>query len=165
MTFHLHRHIQFHHPREEVFDFFSQTENLNRITPPWLDFTILTSLPIQMTKGTEIDCRLKLYGIPVSWKTSIDLWDPPVQFIDRQVRGPYRQWIHTHRFYAYDHQTLMEDHVAYQIPGWVFAPLIQRYWIRHQVESIFDYRESRFRALFSVADTIDNTLLPKGDPI
>ena len=73
---------------EEVFDFFSKAENLDKITPPILGFRIITPLPVEMKKGTLIDYKIKLNGIPFNWRTEITKWDPPNCFEDTQLKGP-----------------------------------------------------------------------------
>ena len=75
-------------PVEEVFSFFSRAENLNRITPSWLGFKILTPLPIRMEKRAVIEYSIKLGLVPMRWRTEIDVWNPPVCFVDKQIKGP-----------------------------------------------------------------------------
>lgn len=85
-------------PREEVFEFFSNAENLEFLTPDFLNFNILTKLPIKMQEGTEIEYKLKLYGVPIKWKSLITSWNPFESFVDEQIKGPYAKWVHTHIF-------------------------------------------------------------------
>ena len=132
--------------QEEVFAFFSEAHNLERITPPELAFEIVTPQPIEMEEGTLIEYRLGLFGISFAWLTQIDRWDPPHVFVDRQVRGPYEQWIHTHRFPREDGATLVEDEVRYRLP---FSPLGEVAYplVRLQLKRIFSFRQRMIRKL------------------
>ena len=138
-------------PPKQVFPFFSDAGNLDAITPPWLHFHIVTPRPIEMRAGALIDYKLRVRGLPLRWRTLIKEWQPPYRFVDEQVRGPYRQWIHTHRFRELDGQTLIEDEVAYRLPllplGEIGYPLI-----RWQLARIFGHRRQAVR----------NLLLPSG---
>jgi lycopene cyclase domain-containing protein len=135
--------------REEVFEFFSKAENLQRITPSWLNFKILTRLPIKIKQGRLIDYRLKLFGIPIRWKTEIVAWEPPHRFVDRQIEGPYQTWTHTHRFESKSGGTMMTDQVEYMPKGWFLAPLLNRLFVKRNVKRIFDYRRKEILRIFS----------------
>lgn len=140
-------------PVSGVFAFFSDALNLQRITPPELCFQILTPAPIEMGQGTRIDYRLRLYGTPFNWSTLITIWDPPRQFADVQIRGPYKQWVHTHDFLERLDGTEMVDKVVYQLPLWpfgeIFYPLIRR-----QLSRIFIFREKTIRKIFENRDLL-----------
>ncbi len=135
-------------PLDEVFEFFSDAHNLQRLTPPWLDFEVLTPAPIAMAAGTRIDYRLKVRGVPLRWRSEIELWEPPVRFVDVQLRGPYRMWHHTHRFEATDGGTRVTDEVRYAVWG---GALIDRLFVRPDVRRIFDYRRRELERLFGRA--------------
>ena len=128
-------------PLDKVFDFFSKAENLNKITPPELSFKIITPLPIKMQKGTLIDYKIKVEGIPMLWRTEISDWNPPYYFIDSQLKGPYVKWVHEHHFESVDNGTKMTDKVTFRSPGWIFEPIIHYLIVKNKVEKIFEYRE------------------------
>lgn len=126
---------------EDVFPFFADAHNLEAITPPLLRFRVVTPRPIPMAVGTLIQYRLRLHGIPVSWLTSIQAWDPPYRFVDTQLRGPYALWHHTHDFEPTgDGGTLMTDTVRYAIGFGPFGAIAHRLFVRRDVEAIFDHR-------------------------
>ncbi|MDH5580225.1 MAG: SRPBCC family protein [Betaproteobacteria bacterium] len=133
-------------PVEEVNRFFADIANLERITPPELRFRILSPLPEEMREGVRIEFRLSLFGLPFGWHTEITRWEPPCRFVDRQLAGPYRQWIHLHEFTAERDGTRMRDAVDYVLPlgplGLLGLPLVRR-----ELDRIFDYREDAIRRL------------------
>lgn len=128
-------------PRAEVFEFFSNAANLERITPAELNFQITSPQPIEMREGALIEYRLKLNGFPMNWKTLISKWDPPNEFIDEQLKGPYKQWIHRHTFTEVDaNTTLIEDEVKYRLPLEPFSDLAH-FVVVWQLDSIFHHRQ------------------------
>jgi len=95
---HLRTEIWLPAPRDEVFGFFSRAENLQALTPEWLHFSILTPSPIVMQRGTLIDYRIKVHGLPMRWRSEISVWDPPHVFVDEQRRRrpidrDYTAWV------------------------------------------------------------------------
>lgn len=127
--------------RRETFAFFADAFNLERITPPFLRFRILTPPPITMAGGTLIEYRLALFGLPFKWRTLIESWQPETHFVDRQIRGPYALWHHTHTFEEVGPgRTLMRDIVRYRIPFGPLGTLAHRLIVRRMLDQIFDYR-------------------------
>lgn len=141
-------------PLDEVFEFFADAHNLELITPPFLKFRVLTPRPIEMKSGALIDYRLRLRGIPIQWQTEILEWVPGERFVDSQIRGPYKQWIHTHTFESKDGGTLCRDRVEYVIPGGMLEPIIYPF-VRRDVEAIFDYRSKVINDMFNGERTGD----------
>jgi len=136
-------------PIDEVFDFFSKAENLQKITPTSLDFSIVTPLPIEMKKGTLIDYKLKIRGIPSKWKTLISEWNPPNSFTDSQLKGPYKKWVHTHQFIKISESaTQMIDTVVYEVPFGIIGDLVNHLIVRHEIANIFKYRNKTILDFF-----------------
>ena len=134
-------------PRDEVFPFFADAANLERITPPQLRFQIMTPTPIAMRAGAIIDYRIHLFGFPMYWRTLIAEWKPPFEFVDVQARGPYAEWVHRHRFVpTADGGTLVEDQVRFRLPlsylGLAGIPVV-----KHQLRGIFSYRHRAIEQL------------------
>ena len=132
--------------REEVFSFFANASNLERITPPELCFQILTPEPVPITESTLILYRLRLFGIPFGWKTMITVWDPPHQFVDQQISGPYKLWVHTHRFEEDKASTVIIDTVEYQLPLWPVGEIAYPF-VYFQLKRIFSYRQQMVRKI------------------
>lgn len=132
-------------PPEELFPFFSDAANLDGITPPWLHFRIVTPQPLEMRAGTLIDYKLKVRGMPLRWRTRIREWQPPHRFVDEQLRGPYRLWIHEHLLEARDGGTLARDVVRYAVP---LDFLVHPLFVRRDVESLFAFRQEALRKKF-----------------
>jgi ligand-binding SRPBCC domain-containing protein len=134
-------------PRDEVFGFFADAGNLAFLTPPELNFEILTPLPVAMHQGTLISYRLRLFGVPFAWQSLISRWEPPVCFVDEQLQGPYRQWVHTHRFHEVSGGTEIVDQVEYRLP---LAPLSAtlQWLVSRQLKRIFQYRQQQLEKIF-----------------
>ena len=127
-------------PLGQVFAFFSEARNLERITPPWLGFTVLTPAPIEMEPGTLIEYRLSLHGARLRWVTRIEAWEEDRLFIDRQLRGPYRLWHHRHEFASIPGGTRVRDRVDYALPLGPLGELAHTAFVQRDLTRIFDFR-------------------------
>lgn len=132
-------------PPALLFPFFADAANLDAITPPWLHFKIVTPRPIVMHEGTLIDYRLRVRGLPLRWRTRINAWRPPHRFVDEQIRGPYRQWIHEHTFEVQAGGTLARDHVHYAVS---LDFVVHRWFVRPDIEKIFEFRSAALQKKF-----------------
>lgn len=129
-------------PIEEVFDFFSRAENLERITPDWLNFRILDVSPNPVQKGTLIRYSLRWRIFPIRWTTQITEWEPPHRFVDVQLKGPYKLWHHEHRFFAGGRNTRVTDEVRYELPLGFAGRIVHRLQVKKDLEAIFAYRRA-----------------------
>ncbi len=132
-------------PLEEVFLFFADAHRLQDLTPPFLNFHVVTPRPVTMFAGTKIEYRLRLHGIPIRWQSEISEWLPPFRFVDRQLKGPYSLWHHCHTFEEQDGGTLVRDEVDYAVPG---GGLIHWLLVRRDLLQIFTYRRRQLEMFF-----------------
>jgi ligand-binding SRPBCC domain-containing protein len=130
--------------RDAVFSFFADARNLQRITPPWLHFRILTPGRVDVRIGTHIDYRILVHGIPLRWQSVISDWDPPRRFIDEQISGPYRRWVHTHTFEEENGGTRVTDSVEFDVP----ASWLTGWFVMRDLRKIFAYRHETLIRIF-----------------
>jgi hypothetical protein len=136
-------------PRDEVFAFFTDAANLARLTPGFVGFRLLTPLPLPLIPGTVLDYRLRLLGVPVRWRSRIEVVEPPCRFVDVQVRGPYRHWRHEHRFEEIPGGTEVIDRVDYALPLGPLGALAHALAVRPMLARIFAYRRTRLAELLA----------------
>ena len=149
--YHLRAEVIVESPIEEVFEFFSSAENLESITPPWLNFRIVTPMPIKMGKGTLLDYKIRLHMIPIRWRTEIADWQPPYKFADQQLKGPYKRWWHEHTFEDLGNGlTLVRDEVHYIPRG---GSLLHRLMVKPDLKRIFSYRQQQLAKRFKVCNS------------
>ncbi len=134
-------------PINEIYEFFSRPENLQAITPPWLDFQ-MAETPDTLKAGARIRYRLRWRWIPIRWTTEIAEWNPPHGFVDRALKSPYALWHHEHFFTAHDGRTLMRDRVRYALPFGMLGRIAHPLIVKRDVEKIFGFRAETMRRLF-----------------
>ena len=144
-TYQLQSELWLPQPRREVFKFFADPRNLERLTPRWLRFEILTPADVKIAKGTLLDYRLRLRGIPLRWQSEIAVWEPPHRFVDRQTKGPYSLWVHEHTFAESRNGTIVGDRVEYAVPG---GALVHKFLVAPDLEKIFQYRHKVLGEIF-----------------
>ena len=148
-TYQLLREQTISRPLEEVFTFFADAKNLETLTPRWLNFEILTPGRIPMQAGAIIQYALRLRGIPINWTTSIAVWNPPFEFVDVQLHGPYVLWHHRHTFESIGNNTRMTDEVHYRLPfGWI-GNAAHSLMVRRDLQMIFDFRQRTIDEIFA----------------
>ncbi len=127
--------------KDETFNFFSNPNNLEKITPSFLNFKIKKLHAPKLQKGALIDYSLKLHGIPLGWRTLISEWEPNNKFVDIQIKGPYTMWHHTHSFIETSEGTLIHDTVLYKLPMGPLGYIFGMPFVLKDVEKIFKFRK------------------------
>ena len=144
---------------EEVFAFFGQPANLERLTPGDMRFRVHAMDTPELGDGTLIDYRLSVKGLPLRWRSRIVSWEPPHRFVDVQVKGPYRTWHHLHAFEQHRNpitgalEVEVTDRVHYTVLS--DAPLLRpledlldRLFVRRDVARVFEFRRAKMAELF-----------------
>jgi len=141
-------------PLDEVFEFFSEAENLQQLTPEWLHFRILSVEPSPVRTGTIIRYSLRWRIFPIHWTSEIVFWDPPHGFVDEQRKGPYKLWHHEHRFAAEGNGTRITDEVRYALPFGVLGRVAHEFKVKKDVQAIFNYRKAAVERIFGTGELI-----------
>ena len=136
-------------PRPEVFAFFADPSNLEALTPPWLHFEVLTPTPLPRGEHAVFEYRLRVRGLPIRWRTLIEVYEEGARFVDRQIAGPYALWHHTHCFEDLPGGgTRVIDRVRYKVGWGLIGRLVTAIWVRKDIERIFAYRKKALAARF-----------------
>ncbi len=133
----------------DVFGFFEDPYNLQRITPPWLGFSIRSASDERVREGTTIEYVLRWHGLPMTWKSRISEYEQGVLFADEMLRGPYKRWYHRHLFRAVEGGVEVRDVVEYELPFGPLGRAVHAAVVRRQLEGIFDHRQSAIDRIFA----------------
>ena len=137
-------------PKPELFSFFKDEKNLEKLTPTFLGFKVLSKSTDDIQKGTIINYTLKVHGVPLKWKTEIEEFEPNDYFVDNQVSGPYTKWYHQHHFSSLAGGTLMKDDVLYKVPMGKLGRIIAGKFVDNDVKKIFSYRFDAIKDFFKI---------------
>ena len=143
--FYLKNNLTLNENIEKVFKFFETPKNLNLITPSWLNFNIIKSVASKTYKDQEIEYKLTLHKITFKWKSRIIDYKKNISFCDKQIKGPYLFWEHSHLFSKLEENTLMEDVVKYKV---VFGSLANKLFVKRNLRRIFEYRQRKIQEIF-----------------
>ncbi|AYD47829.1 SRPBCC family protein [Arachidicoccus soli] len=135
---------------DKAWHFFSSAGNLSKITPPEMQFKVLTKFEQDdIFEGMHIDYIVRpLFNIPLRWKTEILKVDKPNSFIDKQLNGPYKLWEHTHIFIEKENGVLMKDQLKYSLPFGIIGRLGHAILVREKIEKIFEFRKLALNKIF-----------------
>ena len=135
--------------RSEIFAFFCDAKNLQRITPASLQFQIVQPKGVAVHEGMLIDYKLRLFGVPFHWQSRIESFEPGERFVDVQLHGPYRVWRHLHEFRDVPGGTEMLDRVDYSLPLGPLGSFGHWAFVQRILGHIFDYRREAIESIFN----------------
>ena len=146
----------FPRPCQEIYSFFSNVDNLNRLLPSFarLKFLFPGPPPARLVPGQLFDYQLCLHGLEVNWRTRIEEVEEGRRFTDVQVRGPYRLFRHIHDYYPVEGGTVMADRVEYAVPGGPLATIVNRLYVREALIEIFTHRQRTSAAILGIAQQV-----------
>lgn len=133
----------------KAWEFFSNPGNLSLITPPNMQFRVISEVPEKIYAGLIIQYRLKPLGpMPLAWVTEITQVQEPCYFVDEQRFGPYRFWHHQHHLRPIDGGTKVTDIVHYKLHAGIAGNIVHKLMVRRQLETVFRFREKILRETF-----------------
>ena len=134
---------RFPRPVEEVYACFSDPRRLKDFTPPFLRLELLAAPRGPLVPGMLVDYRLTWHGIPFQWRTRIEEVEPNRRFVDAQLSGPYRRFVHTHEFYAVEGGTLMVDRLEWQLHLEPLSGPVNALVVRPSLDEVFRFRAAQ----------------------
>lgn len=137
-------------PIDEVWNFFSDAKNLKTLTPEEMKMKVISELPnTKLFEGMRIAYYVSpLFKIPIFWETEIIKVNNQKQFIDIQLKGPFKSWKHTHTFIAVKDGVQMIDEIEYELPLGSFGNLFHRPFVLKNLNNLFEYRKNICLKLF-----------------
>jgi ligand-binding SRPBCC domain-containing protein len=137
---------------DHVWSFFADPKNLNMMTPPDMNFEIISGGNVCMYEGQIIEYRVEFVrGLRSLWLTEIAHVREGAYFVDEQRVGPYRFWYHEHLFEPQSDGVKMTDQVTYAVPFGLLGDLVNAIWVQHRLAYIFDYRHQKIIELFGAS--------------
>jgi ligand-binding SRPBCC domain-containing protein len=122
------RSVRVFAPFEEVWDFHSTEKGLVALTPGWMNIRIEETRdpdgnpdPDVLEAGSVVESSVRPFGVGPrqSWVSDIVAREHSggsAYFRDVMSDGPFREWTHTHMFYADNGATIVRDRVEYELP-------------------------------------------------
>ncbi len=137
-------------PLDKAWDFFSNPDNLAKLTPTDIGFEPVTkSQDKTMYPGFFITYKVApLLGIKITWATEITQVKEHDYFVDEQRMGPYKIWHHEHHFSEVEGGTLITDIIHYALPGGFLGKWAHPFLVKPKLAEIFAFREKRVKELF-----------------
>jgi ligand-binding SRPBCC domain-containing protein len=136
----------FPRPVADVFDFFCQPANLLRVSPPELHMRLIEAPP-RIQLGSRVTLEGRRYGVPQRIVSEVVVFEPHDVFADDQREGPFRKWLHHHRFEAVPGGTRVADQIEFEPPGGILGLMLNAAAIERDLDWLFEYRRQKLREI------------------
>ncbi|MEZ5305957.1 MAG: SRPBCC family protein [Pyrinomonadaceae bacterium] len=125
---------------EVVFGFHELPDAFERLVPPWENVRIIQKAEISKI-GSKAILEQTLFGLfRQKWVAEHTVYEPPHLFVDVQVSGPFKVWMHHHRFVEFEGGTFLRDEIEFD-PGFsIIGELGAKLLILPKIEKMFAYR-------------------------
>lgn len=154
----LHRFQKLPISLEQAWDFFSNPENLAKITPEYMGFDIVSGADRKTYPGQIIRYKVSpLLGLKMNWVTEITQVKTHHYFIDEQRFGPYKFWHHQHFMKEIPGGVEMEDIVHYALPMGILGQMAHPFLVKGKLEEIFATRWDKLIEMFGEYKEEQNT--------
>lgn len=134
---------------KEAWKFLSNPENLIKMTPKEMKFTILSKVDRPLYTGQIIQYSVSPFpGVKTKWVSEITHIEEFKYFVDIQLYGPYALWHHKHFVRKIKDGVEIEDIVDYKVPFGFLGRLLHPILVKPQLEKIFAFRQKKMIELF-----------------
>ncbi|MBI9071526.1 MAG: SRPBCC family protein [Melioribacteraceae bacterium] len=133
---------------EKCWDFFSNPNNLQKITPPEMKLKPIEEIKSKTYEGQIVTYKVYIFGfIPFTWVTEISSLENKKYFVDEQRFGPYKFWHHMHEFIEAENGVKMIDTINYILPFGILGNLVNKLLVSNQLKEIFSFREKKLKEI------------------
>lgn len=134
---------------EDVFDFFTRPAQV-LVAPPELHLR-LEEAPERLSLGARVVVRGRRWGVPHRAASTVTIFEPAAVFVEEQREGPFRRWLHTHRFEPVAGGVCVTDHIDFEPPGGILGLTVTAASVGRDLEWIFAFRRQRLPELVEAA--------------
>lgn len=147
------RSVEVGAPADEMWRFHLDTRNAPIISPAAATFLAIEG-DFPVTEGGVVHLTVKQPPMPIAqrWRVRIAEIVENRLVVDVAEKSPFAAWRHEHRFEDLgEGRTRMTDHVEYRLPFGPIGRLVDRLFVRRQLDGMFAERHARTKAHFEGA--------------
>lgn len=127
-------------PAADVFSYHERSSALQRLSPPWEPIRVLEKNG-GIRVGDTVSIQMNMGPFKATWKAKHIEYEENRQFVDLQVKGPFKYWKHTHSFRSINPlETNLKDTVRLELPFGAYGHALGYSKVRKKLNQLFTYR-------------------------